>query len=375
MMKRVATTLATIAALSMAGPAWSQARVAVGHFASFAGDIDNTAVDIAINGEITLTDVKFNDFTEYLALDAGDYAIDVYVAGTAETSDPVLSRSFSLSDGNDYTVYAVGNATTWDLELRALVDNTDAPDDGNLNIRIVHAAPFADTVLGTEVSIRTAGGDLVNNLLGVPYGADSGFFQIPAGTYDLKVASNDGSVNYIDPLPVELPAGADITVFAVGDGVNQPLGIVAFPVAVLETRTPVDNRANGWWAVTPADAGTGFILQPMPSQNRLVGTWYTYDAEGNPQFLTFDSCMGPAGTDECPMAGGFDGMMATTALYVSDRVDVADGEPVNTVQVGEIAFDIMSCDEATATVTLEGADPVEFSATRLTGPFPCVNEE
>ncbi|MEJ2385273.1 MAG: hypothetical protein P8Y54_12935, partial [Xanthomonadales bacterium] len=104
-------------------------------------------------------------------------------------------------------------------------------------------------------------------------------------------------------------------------------------------------------------------------------TWYQYDAEGNPEFLTFDSCMGPAGTDECPMAGGFDGTMATTALYISDRVGVDADAPVNTVQVGEIAYEILSCDEATATVTLEGAEPVEFSATRLTGPFPCTDEE
>ena len=91
--------------------------------------------------------------------------------------------------------------------------------------------------------------------------------------------------------------------------------------------------------------------------------------------MTFDSCMGAAGTDECPMPGGFDGTMATTALYISDRVGVAADEPVNTVQVGEIAYEILSCDEATATVTLDGADPVEFSATRLTGPFPCADEE
>ena len=42
---------------------------------------------------------------------------------------------------------------------------------------------------------------------------------------------------------------------------------------------------------------------------------------------------------------------------------------------GEIAYEILSCDEATATVTLEGSDPVEYSATRLTGPFPCADEE
>ena len=272
-MKRLAVTLTTIAALTVAGPAWSQARVAVGHFAPFADDIEATAVDIAVNGDIALTDVPFKAFTDYITFEAGDYTIDVYLAGTAETGDPVITGDFTLSDGNDYTVYAVGNATTQDLELRALLDNTEAPMDGNLNIRIVHAAPFAADLAATEVSIRTAGGDVVNGLVGVPYNADSGFFEIPAGNYDLKVASNDGTVNYIDPLPVSLPSGADVTVFAVGDGFNQPLGIIALPVGELETRTPVNISANGCWAVSPADAGIGFMLQRMPDQYRLVGTW------------------------------------------------------------------------------------------------------
>ena len=373
-MKRLAMTLATAAALSITGTAWSAAQVNVAHFAPFSDDIEETRVDIVVNDAVALEGVPYKGVTGYLDFEAGDYTIEVYLAGTVGMADPAITGDFTLSDGMAYTVYAVGNAVTQDLELKALVDTVDVPNFGNLNLRVVHAAPFAADLASTEVSIRTAGGDVVNGLVGVPYGVDSGFFQIPEGTYDLKVASNDGTVNYIDPLPATLPEGADVTVFAIGDGINQPLGIYAFPVGELETRTPVDNSANGWWATTPADAGIGFILQPMPSQNRLVGTWYQYDADGNPEFLTFDSCMGAAGTDECLMPGGFDGMMATTALYYSDRVGVADGEPVNTTQVGEITFDITSCGEATATVTLEGDDPVEFAATRLTGPFPCTDE-
>ncbi len=61
-----------------------------------------------------------------------------------------------------------------------------------------------------------------------------------------------------------------MTVFAVGDGINQPLGIIAFPVGELPTRTPVDNRSNGMWQILEG-SGTGFVFQPMPSQNRAVG--------------------------------------------------------------------------------------------------------
>lgn len=362
----VLATACTIASSSL----YAQARVAVAHFAPFAEDIEATAVDIVVNDAVALTGVRYKDFTDYLDFDAGDYAIEIYLAGLVETSEPIISGDFTLEDGSAYTLFATGNAVTQAPALLALSDNMAAPDTGNLNLRVVHAAPFAADLEATEVSVRTAGGAVVNGLVGVPYGVDSGFFQVPAGTYDLKVASNDGSVNYIDPLPAELPAGADVTLFAVGDGINQPLGIIAFPVGELETRTPVDNRSNGMWEIVEG-SGTGFVFQPMPSQNRATGTWYTYDADGNPTFLTFDSCMNEPGAEGCAMPGGFDGMIATTALYTSFGGGPNEEDVVETTRVGEIEFEIMGCNDATATVALDGAEPVVYTAKQLTRPFPC----
>lgn len=356
--------------LAFAQSAFGAARVAVLHLAPFASDIDGTAVDIAINGETAFQNVKFKDFVDYVDLDAGDYTIDIVPVGA---SDPAITGSFSLEDGRDYSVFAVGNGTTQDLELMALVDDVAEPAAGNLNIRVVHVAPFASDLAATEVSIRTAGGDVVNGLIGVPYGAESGFFQIPAGEYDLKVASNDGSVNYIDPLPASLPAGANVTVYAVGDGANQTLGILAFPVGELATRAPVDNSANGWWNILQG-SGQGFILQPMPSQNRLVGTWYTYDDAGNPLFLTFDSCQEDVGSDgsfECSTPGAFDGLTAETALFLSTGGGSEPGQDVVTERVGTIDFEILGCNEAVATVTLDGQAPEMYDGRRLTQPIPC----
>ena len=375
-MKQISTIFAAAGLMLMSQSAFSDARVAVGHLAPFANEIDATAVDIAVNGEVTLTDVKFKDFTEYLPFAAGEYTIDVYLAGLAGSSDPVITGVFTLQDGFDYTLFASGNAVTQDLQLNALVDTVDVPNTGNLNLRVVHAAPFAMDLAATEVSIRTAGGDVVNGLVGVPYGVGSDFFQIPADNYDLKVASNDGSVNYIDPLPVDLPEGLDITVFAVGDGINQPLGIIAFPVGELPTRTPVNNQSNGMWEILEG-SGTGFVFQPMPSQNRVVGTWYTYDMEGNPTFLTFDSCDTMQGDmdDVCMNPGGFDGVMATTALYTSTGGGPSEDDHVETTKVGEIDFEILGCDDAMATVRLDGSDPVMYTARQLTRPFPCVDPQ
>jgi hypothetical protein len=368
-MLKTATVVLGTALLLASQPVHAAARVAVAHFAPFADSLDGTAVNILVNGATALENVRFKDFTDYLEFDAGTYTIDIVPVGA---TDPAISGEFTLADGNDYSLFAVGNGVTQDLELWALLDNVDAPMTGNLNIRIVHAAPFAADLAATEVSIRTDGGDLVNGLTGVPYGVDSGFFEIPAGNYDLKVASNDGSVNYIDIDAVDLPAGADVTVYAVGDGINQPLGVIAFPVGELPTSAPVDNRSNGMWEIVEG-SGTGFVFQPMPSQNRAVGMWYTYDMDGNPVFLSFDSCQNAPGADGCAVPGGFDGASTVTALYSSTGGGPNENDVVETTQVGEIEFEILGCNDAVATVTLDGQAPVMYTAKQLTRPFPCTD--
>lgn len=370
-MNKFTAAFSTVFLMLGSTSAFAQAKVSVAHFAPFADTIDGTAVNISINGAPVdaLQGVTFKQFTGYLDLPEGDYLIEVFPVGAA---DPAITGNFSLADGVSYTVYAAGDGVKQPLVLNALVDDTDAPADGNLNIRIVHAAPFAADLDTTEVSIRTADGMVVNNLVGVPYGGNSGFFQIPAATYDLKVASNDGSVNYIDPLPVPLPADLNVTVFAVGDIMNQPLGIIATPVGELPLRVPVDNSTNGTWNILEG-AGTGFVFQPIPAQNRVIGQWYEYDAEGNPIFYTFDSCQqmddGMGGVT-CSNPGGFDGVMATTDLYLNTGGGSSGGANLMTTKIGELDFEFPDgCLFGEVTVRIDGQMDMMLTAANLTAAF------
>ena len=369
-MNKITAAIATVLLMLGSTSAFAQAKVAVAHFAPFADTLMGTAVNISINGTPVpaLQGVEFKQFTAYLDLAAGDYLIEVFPVGS-ETA--AITGDFTLTDGVSYTVYAAGDGTKQPLELRALVDDTTTPAEGNLNIRVVHAAPFASSLEATEVSIRFADGTLVNGLTGVPYNVNSGFFEVPAGTYDLKVASNDGSVNYIDPLPAALPAGADVTIYAVGDGMNQALGIIAFPVGELALRDPVDSSTNGTWEIVQG-SGTGFIFQPIPAQNRATGSWYTYDADGAPIFFTFDSCQlmdDGMGNSSCSNPGGFDGMMATTDLYLSTGGGPSEDDVVMTGKVGEIDFEFVGCLFGMATVRLDGEMAQMFDAANLTASF------
>lgn len=61
----------------------------------------------------------------------------------------------------------------------------------------------------------------------VEVGLESGFFELPAGSDDLVIATPDSGTDLIDPAAVTLSDGDIVTLFAVGDGTNQPPGITA----------------------------------------------------------------------------------------------------------------------------------------------------
>lgn len=333
----------------------AQARIQVVHAAPFADTVAGTSVTVTANGAVLASDFTFGSFTPYVMVPAGQYDVEVTPTGA---DDAAITGRVILEDGVDYTALAVGDGVNQPLALFPLVDTAEVPAEGNLNIRVVHAAPFAATSASTQVSIRTAGGVVVNGLVGVPYLAESGFFEVPAATYDLKVASNDGTTNLIDPVPADLPAGANVTIIAIGDGANQPLGILAVPVGALDTRQVVDNSVSGWWQSLNTGR-EGFILQPIPAENRLVGTIYSWDPEGSgdPRWFTFD--------------GAFAGREALVEVQAFTGGQFGGDNDIDPIVAGTVAFEFLTCDTAVAALELTDGTEFTWDLGRLTQTLPC----
>lgn len=329
--------------------AFADARVLVGHFAPFSDDLASTAVDVRINGATALTNVRYGDFTSYIPLPAGAYALEVVLAGTNTVA---ISANVTLADNTDYTVLATGGANGQPLALQPLVDDNRPPATGNLKLRVIHAAPFGPDAGSTAVSIRTDRGAVVGGLTNVPFFAASGYLEIPAGNYDLKVATPDGGTNLIDLAPVDLPAGVVLSVLATGDGVNQPLGFTALPLGALPTETPVDLSVNGMW-YTPEFSGQGFVFTPRPGENRLVGSWYAFDANGGKIWFTLDSAAVSLGT-AAVTGGGFNGRSAELAVLNTTGGRFLAPNPVQTAPIGRVRIDFADCNTAVAEILLDG---------------------
>jgi hypothetical protein len=254
-----------------------------------------------------------------------------------------------------------------------LVEAPGVQNEGEYALRVVHAAPFAATAEATSVSIRTDGGDVVAGLEAVPYGAFSPTLSLPVGTLDVKVATPNGATNLIDLAPLDLPAGAAAAVFAIGDGINQPLGILAVPFGELPLETPVDFASNGHWSVT-GQPFTGFSLVPLPRENRLTGTWYSYATSGGSQAWFFvDSCQTAPGAGGCATPGGFDNRSSTLAVYSTSGGSFSGATEASLNQIGTIALDFgdTPCSRAEANYDIEGFGSGSFQIENLTPSAAC----
>ncbi|UPG64055.1 DUF4397 domain-containing protein [Metabacillus endolithicus] len=79
---------------------------------------DAPGVDVYVNGNKAITNLVFQETTDYLQLPYGRYTIEVYPTG--ETTQPVLREQLSLTRNTYYTVAATGRVAN--LKLNVFVD-------------------------------------------------------------------------------------------------------------------------------------------------------------------------------------------------------------------------------------------------------------
>ncbi len=344
-------------------------RVNVAHLAPFASDISATAVSVDVNGTEVLNDVTYKQVSGYLPLAEdgsapGNTLLEVFAPPGA--TDPAIMATVNLAAQTDYTVVAIGDGNNQPLSLLPLVDDNSAPGAGNVKVRVVHSAPFAAALMDTAVSVRTDSGDLVSGLTGVEFGQQSGYFELPAGTYDLNIATPDGGTRLIDLAPVTLTAGDIVTLYAIGEGVNQPLGIMAVfsdgSSAALPLEPPfevLNAGLNGAWH-NPDTSGQGLVLEVFPQIKRVHAAWFTYDttfADGGETAV-----VGDPNHRWYTVEGTFEGTTATLDLVLTRGGIFNDEVAVERTDAGDATLIFDSCTTGVFNFTIDGSG--------LTGSIP-----
>lgn len=183
---------------------------------------DAPMVDVWVDGGIVLENVPFQAVSDYLILPAGTYRVQVTPAGATEPV--VIDINPSLFAGTSYTAAATGLLNAGDLQPLLLQDDVQTTA-GMAEVRFVHTSPDAPAV---DVAVKD--GPIL--FAGVAFREDGGGIPVAPGTYDLEVRlAGTGTVALSVP-GVQLDAGLNYTIFAVGlaaDGSLAALPVVDAP--------------------------------------------------------------------------------------------------------------------------------------------------
>jgi hypothetical protein len=229
------------------------ARVRLAHLASFAQAAPDTEVVVTFSGEfapITPVTLRYSDSTPYQNFPAGvPILVEVTPVGASE---PAITGTVTLTPTVDFTLAAIGNGSNFPLELLVIQeDNTPVP--GSMKVRVVHAAPFSNTVDGTRVDVRGQNGGAVPGLSNLPYRTVSGYIPVPSqfSPLNLIVTAPGGTPLLYDVPPIELVPAEVLTAILIGDNVNQPLTVLFLgdgeePTSITLTRFDAQNTASLW---------------------------------------------------------------------------------------------------------------------------------
>lgn len=180
-------------------------------FAHLSPDAPN--VDIRINGQTVATNVPYETFSRYLAVNTGTQRIQILPTGT---NNAVIDADVNVVANRFQTVAAVGRVATI---AGAVYTDTVTNTTGNALVRTVHASPDAPAV-----DLTLADGTVLVSNLSFPNATD--YASLTPGTYDLqlRVAGTDQVVR--DFRGVNLAAGSTLSAVAVGLLSDQTLDVL-----------------------------------------------------------------------------------------------------------------------------------------------------
>lgn len=185
---------------------------------------DAPNVDVWVDGETVLTDVPFTAVSDYLAVPAGEY--NIQVTATGDTA-PVIEADLTFEAGTRTTIAAYGLLA--DITAAVFTDD-GAIADGQAKLRAIHLSPSAPA----DVDIAVQEGDVV--VPGLAYPEASGYLTLDASDYPLEIRAAGDSAAALQ-FDVTLAENTNYTAFAMDaeDGVQVIAAVDATGAAMPNT--------------------------------------------------------------------------------------------------------------------------------------------
>jgi uncharacterized protein DUF4397 len=184
------------ASYAAASPGW----IRVGNLSA-----NTSAVDVYVyssgdsSPQFVVPDVSYGTVSAYKSVSAGDYSVKMRSAGSAASSQPVLTADLTVGSGKSYTATAL--SVNGQAQLKILNDELVAPT-GKSWVRVIQASNKQNAVKFHCSCAPGAPGDIVTK---ASSGSVSSYAAIPTGTWTMSATGPSAEAN----LPVTL---ADNTV-------------------------------------------------------------------------------------------------------------------------------------------------------------------
>ncbi|MEM8861077.1 MAG: DUF4397 domain-containing protein [Chloroflexota bacterium] len=198
------------------------------HAAPFSNAFSELNVDIRYDdGRLLHADVEYSEITSFTPFVPGDYNFMVTTPGGGEVLFDL--RPIELRGNDVLTVFLIGDNDSQQLQTQLVYEagrQDSIVTQTTTRVFVSHLAPF-NVAANTAVSVTLQGqsGDPVV-FTNVTYGDSVPYADLPSGTYTVEVTVA-GSLTPAISDSFTFDLGKDYTVIAAGDGVNQPLQLIA----------------------------------------------------------------------------------------------------------------------------------------------------
>ena len=183
--------------------------------------IHNSAAIAAASVDVWISDASgstkllpnfmYKDAAGYIdAPGATEFTVSITGAGSMDTTNAVMHKSFLLKSNESYVVVAAGDPGN-NFDLFPLMGMEEAITMGNTAIQVFHGSVGAPMVDIDEVSIPA--GNLVND---ISFGEAQGYLDLGAMDYDIQVLTQTGIAAAEFEVPLSLFADEALMVVATG---------------------------------------------------------------------------------------------------------------------------------------------------------------
>jgi len=183
--------------------------------------IPGVAVKVCVDGKPAVDHFRYGNTITGAKLAATTHQVRLVAAGKACAAPAILSSTYTLKAGRDYTIVANRNAGGTP-NLKAFVNNVKPTAAGKARLVVRHTAQ-APAVNVWAGSTRLIGGTSFT-------WGKSAAFAVPAGTYSAKGTLSGSHKPVVGPAPLTLRQGRAYQVYAVGTPANYRLVTVKVPV-------------------------------------------------------------------------------------------------------------------------------------------------